>query len=135
MTGRDIDLFDPDRTMLSSQLPICCLFHGFHHLCRNFRDLLEGFSPNEQDLMFRRIAADGSRCGDASTSHISRRPLALRAILRCGLLGPERSVALLRTVPSPALASLRGRKPAKVFRSSLQALRFIGKEQLSVSLV
>ena len=58
-----IDLFGPDRVMLGSHLPICRLSHGFAHLYRTYRDLLAGFSPDEQDLMFRRVAAEWFRVG------------------------------------------------------------------------
>ena len=53
-----IDLFGPDRVMLGSHLPISRLSHGFAHLYATYRGLLEGFSPDEQDMMFRRVAAE-----------------------------------------------------------------------------
>ena len=58
-----IDLFGPDRVMLGSHLPICRLSYGFAHLYRTYRDLLDGFSPDELDLMLRRVAAMWFRIG------------------------------------------------------------------------
>ena len=52
-----IDLFGPDRVMLGSHLPICRLSHGFARLYQVYRELLEGFSSDEQELMFRQVAA------------------------------------------------------------------------------
>ena len=58
-----IDLFGPARTMLGSHLPICKLSHGFAPLYATYRDLLAGFSADEQDLMFRGVAAEWFRVG------------------------------------------------------------------------
>lgn len=58
-----IDLFGPARIMLGSHLPICRLSHGFARLYATYRELLADFSIDEQDLMFRRVAADWFRVG------------------------------------------------------------------------
>lgn len=58
-----IDLFGPARIMLGSHLPICRLSHGFTWLYATYRELLADFSVDEQDLMFRRVAADWFRVG------------------------------------------------------------------------
>lgn len=53
-----VELFGPDRVMLGSHLPICRLSHGFARLYQAYRDILAGFLPDEQDQMFRRVAAE-----------------------------------------------------------------------------
>ena len=56
-----IDLFGPDRVMLGSHLPICRLSSASPTSTATYRGLLSGFSPEEQDLMFCRVAAEWFR--------------------------------------------------------------------------
>ena len=52
-----VELFGPGRCMLGSHMPISGLSYGFEHLYRAYHELLAGFSPDEQDQMFRSVAA------------------------------------------------------------------------------
>jgi len=53
-----IELFGPDRCMFGSHLPIANLSRGFAPLYAAYRQIVSGFSPSEQDRMFRGVAAD-----------------------------------------------------------------------------
>lgn len=56
-----IEQFGPGRIMFGSHLPIARLSRGFGALYDVYRRIVLGFSPTEQDQMFRNVAADWFR--------------------------------------------------------------------------
>jgi predicted TIM-barrel fold metal-dependent hydrolase len=52
-----IEMFGPARCMFGSHLPIARLSRGFVPLYDAYQQIIGGFSPSEQDLMFRGVAA------------------------------------------------------------------------------
>ena len=52
-----IELFGTDRCMFGSHMPITTLSRGFGPVIAAYRQILAGFSADEQDQMFRRVAA------------------------------------------------------------------------------
>jgi predicted TIM-barrel fold metal-dependent hydrolase len=61
-----VELFGPDRLMLGSHMPIATLSRGFEPLYAAYRKILAGFSADEQDQMFRRVAAEWFRLRSAA---------------------------------------------------------------------
>jgi len=56
-----VEQFGPERCMLGSHMPIAGLSYGFAPLYAAYRRILAGFSADEQDRMFRRVAAQWFR--------------------------------------------------------------------------
>jgi predicted TIM-barrel fold metal-dependent hydrolase len=56
-----IDMFGPGRCMFGSHLPIARVSRGFSSLFEAYRQIVRGFSLDEQDQLFRKVAADWFR--------------------------------------------------------------------------
>lgn len=56
-----VEMFGPDRCMFGSHLPIAGLSGGFEPLYDAYQEIVVGFTEDEQDQMFRCVAADWFR--------------------------------------------------------------------------
>jgi predicted TIM-barrel fold metal-dependent hydrolase len=66
-----VELFGPDRCMLGSHMPITTLSRGFEPLYAAYREILSGFSADEQDKMFRGVAAQWFRLTPVMAKQVS----------------------------------------------------------------